>query len=104
VFAVSKVGLKHTEFWQLSWYEVSLYIEQFGYQAELRKEREELEWARFRIQWADFRNANRSKKGKVVKPTDLIQLSFDDRVPMYHEIDIEAIKRRFGSKIKKRGK
>lgn len=98
------VGKNHREFWGLSWYEVGLYIEQFNYQAELRKEHEYAEWARFRIQWADFRNANRGKKGKVVRPTDLIKLPFDDRVPEYHEIDMEAIKRRFGSKLKKRGK
>lgn len=74
------------------------------YQMELRKEEQEMDWARFRLQWADFRNANRGKKQKVVRPQDLIRLSFDDRVPEYHEIDIDAIKRKFGSKLKKRGK
>lgn len=54
------------------------------------------------MQWADFRNANRGKKGKIVRPQDLIKLPEDDRVAEYHEIDIEAIKRKFGSKIKKK--
>lgn len=71
---------------------------------ELLKEVQREEWRRFRLQWADFRNANRGKKGRTFKPQDLIRLPEDDRVPEYHEIDIEAIKRRFGSKIKKRGK
>lgn len=101
---VTKVKIDHEKFWRLSWYEVGLYAEQWAHAMDLRKEDQELEWARFRIQWADFRNANRSKKSKTVKPSDLIKLSFDDRVPEYHEIDIEAIKRRFGSKLKKRGK
>ena len=105
VFAVTKVNVSHHEFWRLSWYEIGLYIERYAYQMELRREDEELAWARFRIQWADFRNANRTKKTKPVKPSDLIKLSFDDRVPEYHEIDMEAIKKRFGSKLKKkRGK
>lgn len=63
---------------------------------------EEANWARFRIQWADFRNVNRKKNSKAVRPQDLIRLSVDDRKAEYKEIDIEAIKRRFGSKIKKK--
>jgi hypothetical protein len=76
------------------------------YLAEQRKEDQELEWARFRIQWADFRNVNRGKKGRVVRPQDLIKLSFDvkERPAEYHEIDFEAAKRRLGSKLKKNGK
>lgn len=101
---VTKVKYDHEKFWLLSWYEVGLYAEQWAHEMDLRREDQELEWARFRIQWADFRNANRSKKSKIVRPSDLIKLSFDERVPEYHEIDIEAIKRRFGSKLKKRGK
>lgn len=101
---VTKVKYDHEKFWKLSWYEVGLYTEQYTQMMEMRHEDQELQWARFRIQWADFRNANRRKNGKVVRPQDLIKLSFDtDRVAEYHEIDMNAIKRRFGSKIKKRG-
>lgn len=101
-----KVGFDHERFWKLSWYHVGLYIERFIYASEQRKEDQELEWLRFRIQWADFRNANRTKKGKIVKPQDLIKLSFDvkERPAEYHEIDFEAVKRRLGSKIRKNGK
>lgn len=89
----------------MSWYEVGLYAERFAYQNDLILQAEYNEWRRFRIQWADFRNAHRTKKGKVVRPSDLIKLPDDDRKPEYHEIDMDAIKRRFGSKIKnKRGK
>jgi hypothetical protein len=71
---------------------------------KMREEDDLMEWARFRLQWADFRNANRSKKGRTVKPSDLIRIPFiDDHVPEYHEIDMDQIKRRFGSKIKKKG-
>lgn len=57
-------------------------------------------WRRFRIQWADFRNANRGKGSPAVFGHQLYRLPEDDRKPEYHEIDIEAMKRRFGSKIK----
>lgn len=84
---------------------MGLYAERFAYQMDLRQEEQHMEWARFRIQWADFRNANRGKRSKQVRPADLIKLPFDDRVPEYREIDMDAIKRKFGSKIKKkRGK
>ena len=79
-----------------------MYVDQFKELIERDKSIEEGKWARFRIQWADFRNANRGKNSKVYHGTDLIRLSIDDRVPEYHEIDIDAIKKRLGSKIKKK--
>jgi hypothetical protein len=81
---------------------VGLYVENVIYESELRYNFQKAEWDRFRISWADFRNANRGKKGKIVRPYDLIRFPEDDRVPEYHEIDIDAIKRRFGSKLKKK--
>lgn len=81
---------------------MGLYIERFHDEQEEKKQLEEANWARFRIQWADFRNVNRKKNSKAVRPQDLIRLSVDDRKAEYKEIDIEAIKRRFGSKIKKK--
>jgi hypothetical protein len=80
----------------MSWYTIAMYVDRYAVEQEERREQEEMAWARFRIQWADFRNANRGKKQKPVKPQDLIRLTMDDRVPEYHEIDIEAVKRRFG--------
>lgn len=77
-------------------------MESVLYEAEQRIEFQREEWRRFRIQWADFRNVNRGKKGKVVRPADLIRLPEDDRMPAYHEIDIDAIKKKFGSKLKKK--
>lgn len=83
---------------------MSLYIEAFNQEAEAERAREEAKWARFRIQWADFRNVNRGKSKKIVRPEDLIKLSFDqkERIAEYHEIDMDALKRKFGSKIKKK--
>ncbi len=79
-----------------------MYVNGFVNEVEQKKSVEEARWARFRLQWADFRNANRGKNSRTVSPQDLIKLSFDDRVPEYHEIDISAIKRRLGSKLKKK--
>lgn len=81
---------------------MGLYVERYTNKVEEQKAFQESEWLRFRISWADYRNSNRGKNGRIVSGQDLIRLSFDDRVPEYHEIDIEAIKRRFGSKIKKK--
>lgn len=93
----------HERFWLLSWYEVGILLEQYALECEAEKAKEEGHWARARIHWADFRNANRAKKSKVVNPQDLIKLSFDqDRKAEYHEIDIDALKRKFGSKVKKK--
>lgn len=91
------------KFWRLSWYEVAMYVDRSVHRTRITKAKEEAKWARFRIQWADFRNANRGKKGKIVKPEDLIKLSFDtDRKAEYHEIDFDAIKKLLGSKVKKK--
>lgn len=86
---------------------MGLYVEQFNYRFELSKEMEEMQWARFRIQWADFRNAHRGRKSKVVRPTDLIKLSFDEaerneRVAKYHQIDLDAVRKKLGSRLKKK--
>lgn len=59
-------------------------------------------WRRFRIQWANTLNINRRKGAPAVFPHQLYRLPEDDRKPEYHEIDIEAMKRRFGSKLKKK--
>ena len=96
---VTKMRFDHEKFWRLSWYEVGLYVEQYANDMQMRREDQEMPWARFRIHWAQFHNANFKKK---VKPSDLIRLSIDDRVPEYHEIDMDAMKRRFGSKLKKK--
>lgn len=81
-----------------------MYADQFNDRIETDKSVEEGHWARYRIQWADFRNANRGKSGRIVNGKDLIRLSVDEMLPEYHKIDIDAIKKRLGSKIKKNGK
>lgn len=60
-------------------------------------------WARFRIQWADFRNANRSSNDPTVSPRDLIELPFDKeqedeqvKPPSFKEL-----KAQLGSKFKR---
>jgi len=107
---VSKAKIDHEKFWALSWFQIGLYIDGFLFDQEAIKNREEQAWARFRIGWADFGNANRGKKGKIRRPQDLIKLSFDvqadtERLAKYHEIDLDAVRRKLGTKIKKkRGK
>lgn len=66
---------------------------------------EEGHWARFRIQWAQFRNANAGKNAMTVEPEDLIRLSFDkpeDVVPE-KKLSFKEAKEQFGSRIKKDG-
>lgn len=68
---------------------------------ELEKAREEQAWARDRIHWADFRNANRGK-GKAVKPQDLITLSFDNKETKELKLMSQKDKlKMFGSKFDK---
>lgn len=95
--------MSREEFWRLSWYDVGIHLERFTLSQEALRAKNEQDWNRTRVMWATLININTGKKGKKVKPQDLIKLSIDDNVPVYHKIDLEAIKRRFGSKIKKRG-
>lgn len=89
----------------MSWYDLGQYVDSYTYDQEYILAVHEDNWRRFRIQWADFRNANRRKGDRAVFGYNLIRLPEDDRKPEYHEIDMEAMKRRFGSKLKpKNGK
>lgn len=103
-FWVAKLGKDDDKFWRLSWYTFAMYVDQYNERTEEAKAIEEGHWARFRIEWADFRNVNRGKSGKIYHPRDLIKLSVDETPVKYHTIDIDAIKRRLGSKLKKNGK
>jgi hypothetical protein len=67
-------------FYELTWYEYMLTVRRYEHTEKEKFHAEEMQWARFRIQWADFRNANRGK-GKIVRPADLIPLSFDIETP-----------------------
>jgi hypothetical protein len=99
--------MDHDKFWELSWFEWSLYARRHKIKVREFELVIDDNWRRFRIQWADFINANTSSKGKKVKPQDLIKLPEDDLINA-SEVktpDMEAMKRRFGTKIKsKNGK
>lgn len=102
-FTVAECGLDHDKFWDLSWFEWSLYARRNKIHVAEFMMTEENHWARFRIQWADFRNAHSSKKSKTYRPTDLIKLSFDKPVTEQKATpNIEEVKRKFGSKVKGR--
>lgn len=64
---------------------------------------EEGHWARFRIQWADFRNANKGKNEPMVEPQDLIRLSFDKEKVPEKKLSFKEAKEQFGSRIKRDG-
>lgn len=74
---VVELGLSPDEFWELSWYEWGLYILRQKKHAETEKFIFETGWEQTRQLWATLININ-SPKGKGVKPSDLIKLSFDD--------------------------
>lgn len=76
--AVSKIGLSPSEFWELGWYEWGLYLLRLKYQDEKEKEEYERSWEQTRIIWATMINL-KAQKGKGVKPSDLIRLSYDGK-------------------------
>lgn len=84
----------------MSWFELSLFQLRFEDEATREKDKEEGEWARFRIQWAQLNNAHFKDK---VKPTDLIKLSFDkekDEI-VHKKMTPEEVEKKFGAKGKK---
>jgi hypothetical protein len=60
-------------------------------------------WDRFRIQWADFRNAHRGETSTIVFPTDLVKLSFDKPEEPVKKVTFKEAKAQLGSKFKKDG-
>ncbi len=95
-----KAKLSPDEFWDLSWFELSLYQLRVEDEANIERDKEEGHWARFRIQWAQYHNAH-SKKS--VTPEDLIKLSFDKKEvdPKTKVMTPEDVEAKFGTKGKK---
>jgi hypothetical protein len=91
---VVNLGLSPDEFWELSWYEWGLYVLRDNRQSDNAKFKIETSWEQTRTLWATLININ-SPKGKGVKPSDLIKLSFDDVKPVNNK-DFK-----FGDKVKK---
>jgi hypothetical protein len=102
-FSVAECGLDHDKFWDLSWYEWSLYARRHKIHIRQLEVIEEGHWARYRIQWADFRNANPGKNAAIVKPQDLIKLSFDTDDTPEEKMTFKQAKERLGSRLNKNG-
>jgi hypothetical protein len=89
------------EFWELSWYEWSIIAGRHNVKIERLELIDEGHWARFRIQWADFRNANRAEGDSPVEPQDLIKLRFDsDKKEPEKQPTFKELKGKLGSKFK----
>lgn len=78
VSAVVHFGLSIDEFWDLSWYEWSLYTERFEVKTRAENNIIEHQWQMTRIMWATIMNRWRSQGERTYRPEDLIRLSFDE--------------------------
>lgn len=100
---VVELGLSPDEFWDLSWYEWGLYVLRQKKQAEKEKYHIENGWEQTRTIWATLVNIHSSKK---VKPSDLIELSFDKKViaeskrKTPEEVEAKFNKKKHGSNAK----
>ena len=88
-------------FWDLSWFEWSLYARRHRLRVQEIITIDNLNWSRFRIQWADFRNAHRDKTSPEVKPTDLIKLPFDKEEVEEKPMTFKEAVAQMGSKFKR---
>jgi hypothetical protein len=98
--AVADIGLSPSEFWELSWYDWGLYL--LRYENRIKKEKQEYEngWEQIRILWATLINVG-SGKGKSVKPSDLIKLSYDGKAKEDDRPKPGEVIERFKAKLKK---
>jgi len=74
--AVSEISLSPSQFWDLSWYEWGLYLLRLKKIKDKELREYERSWEQTRILWASLLNPHMGA-GKLVKPTDLITLSYD---------------------------
>jgi hypothetical protein len=91
--------LKPDEFWELSWFEWTLYLNKFNRSVEKEKARREETWEQVRTMWQLLMKAHFNEN---VKRTDLIKLSFDkevDEVEEQREDPLERVKRLYGSRL-----
>lgn len=98
------MGLTQKKFWKLSFYEWSLYLLKLREEQKQRDHEFKLEWDYKREMWSVMMNAFFKKKaGGQFKSTDLIKFHFDDKETSSMRVpDMDSIKRRLGSKIKKK--
>jgi hypothetical protein len=99
------MGLDFNVFYELTWYEYILATRRHDLIERVMFRNEDMQWARFRIQWADFRNANRGKSAKTVRPEDLMKLSFDSDKPEEKKeaLGPKRMKELMGGTFKKNG-
>lgn len=72
-FCVSVIGLTPTIYWQSTFSQVVEYVKRYN---QLEESREQRQWERTRWQTAALLNVH-AKKGKQVKPTDLIKFPWE---------------------------
>lgn len=94
------------EFWNLTWYDWGLWIERIRELRERRLQDIEYGFERARSIMALLANINRDKKQRAMpyQGSDFFKLSYDTKVVQEADPDLmDRLKKRFGSKIKKRG-
>lgn len=101
--AVTELAISPDEFWGLSWYEWGLYLLRLKKQRDLELIKWETDWDRTRVMWATMVNIH-SGKGKKVKPTDLIRLSFDQPAEKPKDFKQGSVVERFKQRTRGNGK
>jgi hypothetical protein len=104
---VADLGLSPDEFWDLSFFEWSLYVLRYKRQQEQKKERYEHDWSIARVMWATLCNLHRDPKKHpaAYEPKDLIKLSFDDYIEKEAHNNgptddlMDRLKKKYGAKL-----
>jgi len=96
------LNLSVDEFFDLSWFELSLLIQRYERKEEDKKIIQELEWARIRKIWVLMINYMRDTKVKPApfKETDLIKLSFDKDEEEQKPFTPEEVENMFPKELK----
>jgi hypothetical protein len=85
------------QFFELSWYELTLHLNRYDQQEKEKKFNDELEWLRIRKIWVLMINYMRDSKTKTTpfKETDLIKLSFDKEEEQQKPMSPEEVEKLF---------
>ncbi len=103
--AVSELDLSPDVFWELTWYDWSLYLHKLDVKRESDKLKQELEWDRFRSLFTVISNHTPKKAGTPPsKPTDWMRLSFDNETEKKESEPLtpDQVEKRFGKSLKEK--
>jgi len=95
-------GISVNDFWELSWYELQLYMARLHETRETEQRQEEAAWQRTSVLWSTIINMAGKVSKRSVKPDDLLKKGDKGKKPVI--MSPEEVDKLMGATLKKERK